>query len=340
MSAACAMRQGPGRRRATATRPADADGGAGQSGVALITVLLVVALATVAAVHMTRQTQLDLHRTGNRLALVQAHEIALGGEHWAVSVLARVRRAEDYDGVDARDQMWAQLPPPMQVEGGYVTGAIQDMQGRFNVNSLVPSGDSIDALALERFERLLETLGIDPRVSQAVTDWMDDNRETTYPAGGEDDYYLTLDPPYLAANRALTTASELRLLRGIDADAWRRLAPHVSALPGPTAINVNTATPAVLQAIVPGLARSGAETLAAETREEPFDSVAAFLEHPLVARPDSGQEVESAGLGVGSSHFRVRIDVRTGSLDYTLYSWLQREADGASRVLRRSRTGG
>lgn len=310
---------------------------AAHSGVALITVLLVLALATVAAVHMTRQTQLDLHRTSNRLALAQAHEIALGGEHWARSVLARIRRSDDYEGVDALNQAWAQLPPTMPVEGGQVTGAIQDMQGRFNVNSLT-AGNTVDAVALERFERLLAAVDIDLQVAQAVIDWLDGNRETTFPAGGEDDYYLTLDPPYLAANRPVAAATELRLVRGIDAGGWRRLAPHVTALPGPTPINVNTATPAVLQAIVPGLDSNGAEALADEARDEPFSAVADFLDHALVSRSDTDQEAEATALDVGSDHFRVRVDVEIGTIEYTLYSWLVRDDNGASRVLRRSRT--
>lgn len=339
MMRACPWPRRPARHQGCSSARGSAGGPrrARESGVALVTVLLVVALATVAAVHMSRQTRLDLHRTGNRLALAQAHQIALGGEHWAASVLARVRRSEDYAGVDARNQAWARLPPPLPVEGGQVRGSIRDMQGRLNLNSL-GTGDRIDAVALERFERLLEALEIDPRAAQAVIDWMDGNRETTYPAGGEDDYYLTLDPPYLAANRPVATATELRLVRGIDAVTWHRLAAHVTALPGPTPINVNTASPAVLQAIVPDLDPSSAEALAEDTDEEPFDSVEAFLAHPLVSRPDPEREVAATGLDVGSSHFRVRVDVLVGTIEYTLFSWLARDADGASRVIRRART--
>lgn len=320
-------------RRAAGARPSS------QSGVALITVLLVVALATVAAADMTRQTQLDLHRTGNRLANAQAREIALGGEQWAVSILARIRRSEDYQGVDARNQAWAQQLPWTAVEEAHVTGSIQDMQGRFNLNSLV-NGNKVDVIALARFERMLESLEIDPEVAQAVIDWLDLNGDTTYPAGGEDDYYLALVPPYLAANRPATTASELRLIRGIDAARWNRLAPHVTALPESTPINVNTATPVVLQAIVPGLDRSAAGSLADRTKEEPFDTVDAFLEHRLVSDTANGRAAESGGLSVGSDYFRVRVDVEVGAIEYTHYSWLERGPDGGSRIFRRSRTEG
>jgi general secretion pathway protein K len=321
--------------------------------------LFVVALATAAAASMTGDHQFDIRRTGNRIALMQAHQIALGGEAWAMGILARDRRGETGTGggqrgqrnpeIDGRDEIWAQQLPPIPIEGGQVTGGIVDAQGRFNVNSLITAGDRIDAAALARFERLLRVLGLDPGIAQAVIDWQDANSETTYPGGAEDDFYSVLEDPYRAANQPVAVASELRMIRGADADAWRALAPHVTALPGATAINVNTATPAVLRAIVPGLGADEAEQLFELAAEEPFNSVNAFREHPLVraARTrtaadglgdDGGAEGIAGSLAIGTSHFRVRVDVQIGAIEYRLYSWLARNDNGASRVLRRART--
>jgi len=336
-----------------------AAGSWGERGVALITMLLVVALATVAAAEMTRQGQLDQRRTGNRLALEQAHQIALGGEQWATAILARDRRDTGSAGtrndggtarrdntgsedgspdrgaeVDARDEAWARKLPPIPVEGGQVTGRISDAQGRFNINNLLAGDDQINAPALARLERLLAAVEIEPRVAQAIVDWVDANSETTYPGGAEDDFYAGRREPYRAANAAIASASELRLVRGIDGEAWTALAPHVTALPRQTAINVNTATPAVLQAAVDGLEADAAEQLHEQAGDEPFATVGDFREHPLV----QDQEVAGDGLSVGSNHFRVRVDVEMGPVTYTLYSWLRRDSDGRSLVLRRART--
>jgi len=199
--------------------------GPNERGVALITVLLVVALASVAAVDMTTSNQLDQRRTGNRLALGAAHQYALGGEQWSVAILARAVRDEDGPRVDSRDEDWARELPPIPIDGGQVAGQLTDLQGRFNLNTLV-AGETVDARSLERFQRLLEILELEPQLAQAVTDWIDTNTDTTYPGGAEDDYYATLDVPHLAANRPFTVASELRLVRGIDAGAWRRLGPR------------------------------------------------------------------------------------------------------------------
>ncbi len=334
-----------------------------ERGVALITVLLVVALAAVAAAEMTRQGQLDQRRTGNRLALEQAHQIALGGEQWAIAILARDRRdngggrGPNYDGtgrgddgddgdgsdgagdgrsteVDARDEDWARNLPPIPVEGGQVTGAISDAQGRFNINNLRAGGGQISAPALARLERLLAAVEIEPRVAQAIVDWVDADSETTYPRGAEDDFYAGRREPYRAANAPMASASELRLVRGIDAEAWAALAPHVTALPAQTPINVNTATPAVLQALVEGLEADAAQELHERAGEEPFATIADFREDPLLQE----REVAAQGLAVGSRHFRVRVDVEMGPVTYTLYSWLRRDDEGRARVLRRTRT--
>lgn len=314
-----------------------------QQGVALITVLLVVALATVAAVQMATSDRLDQSRTGNRLALAQAHQIALGGEDWAVAVLARdLRDADDEARRDSRDQAWAQVLPPMPVEGGQVAGRIHDAQGRFNVNTLVEGGQ-VNPIALERFERLLMVRELDPQLAQAVVDWLGGGGDAAGTAAGAgDDYYRAREQPHLAALRPVATASELRLVRGFEAEVWHRLRPHITALPTPgTPFNVNTATPAVLQAIVPGLGDDAAESLYEAAAEEPFDSVEAFLEHPLVAGASDADEIgelRTDQLSIASGHFRVRVDVELGPVEHTLYSWLQRDDNGASRVLRRTRT--
>lgn len=315
-----------------------------QRGAALITALLVLALTVVVATEMTTAQQFDVRRTGNILTLEQAHQIALGGERWAVAVLARDRRNEPQPGqelgaggidtatVDSLDEDWAQVLPALPVEGGQIAGGIEDLQGRFNVNNLI-ADEAVDAVALARFERLLQALAIEPARAQAVIDWLDADAETTFPDGAEDDFYASRTPPYLSANRPAAVTSELRALRDMEPETWQRLAPHIAALPAPTAINVNTASAPVLQALVPGLDAGAAEQLVARVREEPFASVAEFLEQDVVA----GSDTDSIRLAVRSDHFRVRSSVALGPLTYTLYSWLQRDDNGASLVLRRAR---
>lgn len=319
-----------------------------QRGTALVTALLVLAMTVTLTTDMASEQHFDIRRTGNLLQLEQAHQIALGGERWAVAILARDRRGETAPGraevqellgeqdsgadIDSLDEDWAQPLPPIPVEGGQIAGEVVDLQGRFNVNNLIADG-AVDALALARFERLLSALEIDRGIAQAVVDWLDADSETTFPNGAEDDFYLARERPGLAANRPLTVVSELRQVRGMEAENWGRLRPHLTALSDRVAVNVNTAGAPVLQALAPELGPGAAEQLAARAREEPFESAEEFLDEDVLADLD----IEASGIAVRSAHFRVRAVVLLGRIEYTLYSWLQRDDNGASRVLRRAR---
>ena len=106
----------------------------GQRGVALVTALLVVSLATMAAVSMVTHQHVDVRRTGNLLHGEQAYAYALAAESWAPVIMNRDK--EDTE-IDMLGEDWATALPPISVDGGFVNGLISDLQGRFNVNNLV-----------------------------------------------------------------------------------------------------------------------------------------------------------------------------------------------------------
>ena len=72
--------------------------------------------------------------------------------------------------------------------------------------------------------------------AERLIDWLDDNQEVSGSYGAEDNQYLLLEPPYRAANRPMQDVSELRLLLELSERDYRRLLPHVSALPAATAL--------------------------------------------------------------------------------------------------------
>ena len=206
-------------------------------GVALVTALLVVSLAATAALTLSARQQFDIRRTANLINGDQAWLYAKGAEAWSMAIL--MRDLED-NNTDSLQDTWAQTLPPIELPGGFMTGEIEDLHSRLNLNNLVQNKKS-DPLTFSRFQRLLAVLELEPELAQAVVDWMDDNIDALTPDGAEDDYYLGLEYPYLAANRKLVSVSELRLIKGIDQKIYERLSPYVTALPERTAINVNTA---------------------------------------------------------------------------------------------------
>jgi len=299
-----------------------------ERGVALITAVLVTALATLAAVALASHQALALRRTANLLDADRARLFALGVEGWAGQLLAR----DAQEGpVDSLGEDWARRLPPLEVEGATVAGHLEDLQGRFNLNNLLDGQGRPSATDLERFRRLLRILELDPSLADAVLDWMDADQEVTYPGGAEDGLYLALDPPYRSAGRPFADVGELRLVHGFDEAAYRRLAPYVAALPGRTAINVNTAPAPVLRCLAEGLGEAEGEALAAARGEDGWSSVDAFLR----AEPLRGRTVAREGLDVGSAHFLLQAEVRYGRGRVLLYSLLRREGR-AVRVIQRA----
>ncbi len=125
----------------------------GQRGVALITAVLVVAIAAIIATSIMGRQNFDTQRTANIIHRDQAIAYALGAEHWAGVELTRDAQANNYDHLQ---ENWAYELPPLPIDGGYITGRVQDLQGRFNLNSV------LDPLQAERFIRLCQSINVDP----------------------------------------------------------------------------------------------------------------------------------------------------------------------------------
>jgi len=313
----------PHRTTISRTRPG------AQQGVALITALLIVALATTAAAAMTSRQYLDIRRSANVLEYDQAMLYVAGIEGWAGQILRQ--DAED-NQVDSLDEDWATELPPIPVDGGQLAGAAEDMQGRFNVNALLAADGSIEPLALERFRRLLLALELDPEIAERLADWLDADDETRL-GGAEDVEYLGLEAPYRAGNGPLASPSELALLLGVTPEVMARLSPYVAALPREAGLNVNTIAPDKPELVMAlaEVARAEAEQVLADRGTQGHESVSDFLQHAAFA----GRTVSAQGLAVKSDYFVITSHVQFGRSVFTTYSLLQRGTDG-TRVLRRA----
>jgi general secretion pathway protein K len=303
-----------------------------QAGVALLTALLVVSLATTAAAALLSRQQIDLARTENLLNSEQAYQYALGVEIWAAGLLAADRKTT---ATDHLQEPWASKLDPVMVEGGEVSGYTEDMQGRLNLNNLAQPGEA-GAIAKQRFERLLGVVGGAPSVADALADWLDTDSEMRDPNGAEDEAYLSEQPPYRAANGKLVSESELRLVKGVTKELYRAVAPYVTALPVATSVNVNTASIPVLMCLVRGLSEGEAKSLVGARGKTGFASVDAFLGEVSFL----GRRGIALGLGVTSEYFQTRAEVNVARARVHLTSLLHRSPSGFTEVIRRSEAGG
>jgi general secretion pathway protein K len=270
---------------------------------------------------------LDLRRTIVMLNRDQAVQVAIGAESWIQSILRQ--DLEDSD-TDHLGEIWASELPGLPIDGGEVFGDIEDLQGRFNVNNLIGDDGDVDEAALEQFQRLLLALGLDPKFAGIAGDWIDDNQNAQFPDGAEDSIYTGMTPPYRAANQLLSSVSELAALEGMDKTTLDILLPHIAALPGHTAINVNTATAAVLQSLDERITVADAESLIAERAESGFSEMGRSFAGLM--DPDDISRL----LTETTEFFQLKVIVRVDTVRITYYSILERGPRGDVTPILRS----
>ena len=295
-------------------------------GVALITAMLITALATLVAANLAWDNALDVRRTMVLLNSDQAVQVALGAESWVIGILHQDLQDSETDHLG---EIWAMQLPGFPIDGGDVTGTIQDLQGRFNINNLIDQNGQVETESLERFRRLLQALDIDPKFAGIAADWIDLDTEASFPDGAEDAIYTGLLPPYRSANQSLTSASELAALEGMDRQTFNILRPHITALPGRTNINVNTATGAVLQSLDDNISVADVEGLIAERETAGFADIQTAFQS--LVTPDVINTLEEK-----TSYFQLKVVVRIDTVRVTLYSVLHRGPQGSVTPILRS----
>jgi general secretion pathway protein K len=298
--------------------------GSRNRGVALITAMLITAITGSLAAGLAWDSALDVRRTMVSLYHEQGLQIALGAESW-VGIILRDDSIETK--TDHLGELWASELPGLPVDNdsvqGAVTGKIEDLNGRFNVNNLIDSSGEIDPPILEQFERLLRALDIDERFAGIAADWIDGNQDANFPNGAEDSIYTGMTPPYRTYNQSLANVTELAALEGMDKATFDVLLPHITALPrGRQQINVNTATPFVLQSLDVGLDPSTVESLI-EMREE-----GGFLDYNQSVTPLLTEQEMQDQITDTSSFFQLKAIVQIDTVRLTYYSVMFRSPGG------------
>jgi general secretion pathway protein K len=295
-------------------------------GDALITAILIAALAGMVAANLAWDNALDVRRTMMLLNRDQAVQVALGAESWIMNILREDLEASQTDHLG---ELWAADLPPLPIDNGDVFGSIEDLQGRFNINNLLDNQGRIEEESLEQFRRLLNALGVDPRFAGITADWIDTDREASFPDGAEDSIYTGMIPSYRTANQAVSAISELAAIEGMDRATFTLIEPHITALPGRTAVNANTATPAVLLSLDENMTVADVESLVTEREAGGFPDIETSF--ASLVTPDVLNKLEDS-----TQYFRLKVVVRIDTVRVTLYSVLLRGPQGSVTPVLRS----
>jgi general secretion pathway protein K len=304
-----------------------------QRGVALITAVLIVALATILAIDVTFRGMVDQRRSANLLAFDQGFEVALGAEAWAADFLRQDAQDSQQDHLG---ETWAQSMPPLPIDEGIgtVEGRVEDLQGRFNLNNLVFADGTPNEPAIRQLERILTMVEVEPTWAAAIADWVDADVDPGFPDGAEDSAYTGMDPPHLAANMPVTRASELMVLPEFGIDRYRRLQPYVTALPVGTKLNVCTAPGVVLDSLSESQRQFSLNPQDLVTRRK--EACFPTLEDIRGTLGQGAYDQVKDTLAESSSYFRATVWVTIGTTQFTLYSLLARGGAGSIQPVLRS----
>lgn len=296
-----------------------------QRGAAILAALLVVAIAATTAAGLLHLHTLWMHETAVHAQAAQGRLAARAGIAWAAAILHQDGRTSS---VDHLQEPWATPLPATQVEGAEISGAIRDLQGRYNVNNLVRAGIT-QPQEVARYKRLLAVLQLPESLADTLADWMDSDTSPATAESAEDGYYLALPGGYRTSGQPLADIRELLRVKGYTSAVFAALRPYLCALPGPAAINVNTAPAETLMLVADGLTLADARLLVA-SRERGWIRDLADLRGrlPVTAYPLATDLVRTT-----SEYFLVDAEVRVGAARTHAQAILRRGASPWPRVV-------
>ena len=264
--------------------------------LAMLTAALVAMLASASLWQQWRSVSVETAERGSQ----QAHWLLVGAQDWARVVLREDGRNAGADHLaepwaiplkDARLSDFLAASPAGVVENAdslmdqvVLSGRITDMQSRLNLRNLVVNGELVDS-EWQAWFRLYQSLGL-PQVELQA--W-----SKAYKASQA----LVFEGDAPLAPQRLEQLSWL----GMSRASMAKLAPHISLLPVTTPVNINTASPQVLAAVVPGLSISNAQQWIAKRDTQAWNS----LEEAQIKLGASAASLNPKQHSVNSGFFEV-----------------------------------
>lgn len=253
-----------------------------QRGVALLTILLLVVSITVVAGAMLASQKIAIRRSGLLFDQNQLLQDINAGQQLAVTIIRADNELNDTDSVQ---DIWAQPIPPYNLGTHSISIELRDEASRFNINNLYHNG-AVDTTALAVFQRLLTQLNLDAEIAIAVLDYQDADSEV-YQDGGDESVVYTQQSNAISAktlpNQPFISIDQLQEIRGVDADALAALRPYITAAPYFVAININTASPVLLAALIEGATSEQMQELVAMREKQALTAVDDMWQSPILS---------------------------------------------------------
>jgi general secretion pathway protein K len=315
-----------------------------QKGVAIITALLIVTIATTISISISTRLQLDVRRTSNMIATDQAHLYALLADEFFQTLLRDKDSREDFiEKPLITDGIIRQVIPVESDTAVLIEVEVTDMSACLNVNALIGNNNlqSPDKITENRLQELFSNNGIPEELTQAIADWIDTDLTNNIPDGAEDGFYMNLPKPYRVANTPLRSISELRLIKGFQDKKVHQFTTELikgkstssssrfasaalcafdttdnSNIP----ININTASVEVLKSLQPGITQPQIDDILQTREKDAYTKVPALFE-------------EQTNLVTTSSYYLLKTTVKIGNAINVMYSIIFRAGTGDTKVI-------
>lgn len=252
-----------------------------KKGIALLMVLWILILLWVIVGEFSYAVKLRMNIVNNVKGSTHGYYFAIAGINNALAMLL----ANENSKKDAVPENFLRnITSSMQstgVTGGYSVN-IENESGKININAA--EADLLQVL-LSGIEMDAEQATI---IVDSILDWRDENNlHRTH--GAEDDYYLSLDPPYECRDGEFRSPSELLLVKGITQTIFSEIEDMITLYTGssrgivplfakrtaeksPNKINVNFAPKQLLQSL-PLMTDEQAEEIIIQRDEKYFQNL-------------------------------------------------------------------
>lgn len=278
-----------------------------QRGVALLTILLLVVSITVVAGSMLASQKIAIRRSGLLFDQNQLLQDIDAGQQLAVTML---RADSNLNDTDSAQDIWAQPIPPYTLANHSVSIELRDESGRFNINNLYQDGTA-NTTALAVFQRLLTQLNLEPDIAIAVLDWQDADGEV-YQDGGDESTVYAQQSNAVATdtlpNQPFVSIDQLLEVKGVSAETLAVLRPYLTAVPYYVPININTASPVLLAALIDGANSQQMQALVNMRAQQALTSIDAVWQLPIFGSlNDEQRKALTSMLAVDSQAFMALI---------------------------------
>ena len=308
-----------------------------QRGVAIVTALLLAALAITLVMSLFGQQNVQVRSIENQRYQLQKQWVMRGALDWARLIL---REDAKVSRVDYLGEPWSvpleETRLDQYVDNGRtsedetdatLSGYVIDAQSRLNLTGLAASG-VIDPSTLLAFQKLLSAQGMNPELAVATANMVASTQSKTA--------QLNPDGSVLAAAvgakiLALMQVDDLLAIPGFTTDAVVKLRGLVVFLPIATPVNINTASAQVISARIAGISLSDAQQIVTGRDQAYYRDMT-----DLGARWDKSKG-EAPGIAIVSTqtnYFIVHGHVRLGRSVFDQDALIERTpGSGATRVV-------